>query len=416
MTNYTSNTHVTVYPFTRQEEGEEVVIGRLDTAIFLVLPRDAVELLDYLIEGKTVGEAQSLYKQRYGEIPDLSDLLDNLECQGFVQPLKRQIEESQVLSRTTNRTSRSKSVAVNFHFTNFPQPLARKIFSYHTLLSSGVLIGLALIALIIEPSIVPGWDALFFRENLTLMRLILSLIGYLTLFLHEMAHLVSARAMGVSSRLGISNRMWFLVAETDMTGVWSIPRSQRYLPFLAGSLLDAVSASILILIFFAQNYGWLVLCPFVFQLGRATLLIYIMRLFWQCFLFMRTDFYFVIANFFGCRNLMKDTEAFLWNQITRFWQWARPVDQSHIPVAEMQVVRWYALFWILGRIAALGSLVFISIPLLWNYCSQVLTVLSVGYQANPYAFIDAFLMTMLVLGPDSAGFLLWIRSFRTSLR
>ncbi|MEG4005454.1 hypothetical protein QUA41_01865 [Microcoleus sp. Pol11C1] len=417
MTNYTTDTRVAVYPFTRQDEGKEFVIGCPDTAVFLVLPLDAVELLDYLAEGKTVGEAQSLYQQKYGEVPDLADLLEILERQGFVQPLvKGKTAQSQALMQMIDRPGKSKSATVRFHFASLPQSLAQRIFSRRVLLSCGILIGLALLALTVEPSIVPGWDALFFKENLTLMRLVLSLIGYLTLFLHEMAHLVAARAVGVSSRLGISNRMWFLVAETDMTGVWSVPRNQRYLPFLAGPLLDAVSASVLTLIFFAQNYGWLVLHPVLFQLGRATLLVYLMRLLWQCFLFVRTDFYFVIANFFGCKSLMKDTEIFLRNQAAQFWRWVRPVNQSHIPVAEMRVIRWYALLWLVGRIAALGSLIFISIPLLWHYCLQIFTVFSAGYQANPYAFVDVLLMTLLVLGPDSAGFWLWIRSFRTSLR
>jgi hypothetical protein len=52
------------------------------------------------------------------------------------------------------------------------------------------------------------------------MQLLVMVIGYATVFLHEMAHLVAARgAVGVSSRLGISHRLWYLVAETDMTGV-----------------------------------------------------------------------------------------------------------------------------------------------------------------------------------------------------
>ena len=417
MGNFTDDICVAVHPFTRQSEGKEVVIGRLDTAVFLVLPSDAIELLDYLALGKTVGEAQSLYQQKYGKVPDLENLLDILESKGFVRPLANdRAAESYIVIKTTSNLGNAKSAAVRFHFANFPQSLAQRLTSRRVLTSCGILVGFALTAIAVDPSIVPGWDAYFFRENLTLMRLVLLLIGYFTLFLHEMAHLVAARAVGVSSRLGIGNRMWYLVAETDMTGIWGIPRNLRYLPFLAGSLLDATSASVLTLIFFAQSHGWLMLHPVVFQLGQAMLLTYLMRLLWQCYLFVRTDFYFVIANFFRCKSLMKDTEVYLRNQLARIWRSIRPVNQSHIPVAEMRVIRWYALLWLVGRIAALGSLIFISMPLVWHYFLAIFTVLSAGYQANPYAFLDALLMGLLIFTPQGIGFGLWIRSFRTSQR
>ena len=415
MGKYTANALVTVYPFTRQSEDEEVIIGRTDTAVFLVLPYDAIELLDYLSEGKTVGEAQSLYQEKYGEVPDLEDLLDLLESKGFVQPLEKdRADQFNAFIKTIGPPHLAKPATVSFHFPNFPQSLAQQLFSRPVLISCAILIALSLVAVAVEPSVVPGWEAHFFRENFTLMRLVLTVMGYVTLFLHEMAHLVAARAIGVSSRMGLSNRMWVLVAETDMTGIWGVHRNQRYLPFIAGPLLDAVSASVLTLILFAQSRGWLVLHSFVLQLSRAMLLTYLLELLWQCYLFVRTDFYFVIANFFRCKSLMKDTQVFLRNQLARLIRSIHRTNQSHIPVAEMRVIRCYAILWIVGRIAALGSLIFIFIPLIWHYFLAVFTVLSGGYQTNSYAFVDALLMLLLVFAPQGIGFWLWIRSFHVA--
>jgi putative peptide zinc metalloprotease protein len=196
MGHYTADILVRVYPFIRQSEGEEVVIGHPDTNVFLALPEEAVELLDYLASGKTVGEVQSIYCQKYGEVPDMDDLLGFLEQKGFVQPL---IEGKSDRSATAIEPT---NLPVRFHFANFPQPLAQKLFSRPALISCGIIISLALAAIAIEPSVIPGWDAFFFREHLTLMRLILTLIGFVTLFLHEMAHLLAAKAVGVSCRMG----------------------------------------------------------------------------------------------------------------------------------------------------------------------------------------------------------------------
>jgi putative peptide zinc metalloprotease protein len=303
---------------------------------------------------------------------------------------------------------------IRYHFANFPQRLAQRLFSRSVLIAAGILIGLALLAIASDPSLIPGWQAYFFKENATLMILVLFGLDWVTLFIHEMAHLIAARSLGVSCQLGISNRLWVLVAETDMTGIWSVPRQQRYLPFLAGPLLDAVSASILILIFFLIERQSLKVNPQIYQLTQALLLNYLLGLLWQCYFFVRTDFYYVIANAFRCKNLLKDTEVYLRNQIARFSHRIRPINQSHIPKSERRVIRWYAILWVSGRAAALGSLLFITLPVLWHYCLRLLAVLSAGYPANPQAFLDALLLLLLAVVPQSIGFCFWIRSIRTN--
>ncbi|MBA2377691.1 MAG: hypothetical protein H0V75_16470 [Rubrobacter sp.] len=417
MGHWAVDTLVSVYPFTRQPDGDEVIIGHLDTAVFLVLPSDALELLDFLAVGKTVGQAQSLYQEKYSEVPDMNDFLDTLERKGFVRFLAvGESDQTAVAIKTSPVILRpTPTKPVRYHFAKFPQSLARRLLSRPILVSCGVLIGLALSAIAVEPSVMPGWSAYFFNKNLTLMGLILMMVSLIKVFLHEMAHLVAARAVGVSSRLGISNRMWVLVAETDMTGIWGVPRKQRYLPLLAGPLLDAVCASALTLILFAYSRGWLVLHLVVFQLSRAMLLTYLLGLLWQCYFFVRTDFYYVVANFFNCKSLMKDTEIFLHNQMARIIPSLRKVDQSHIGALEMQVIRWYALVWLIGRAAAVASLIFIGIPLIWNYYLAIFAASRNGYQANHYAFIDALIMAVMLI-PQIVGFWLWILNSRTIRR
>lgn len=405
MNTYTLDTRVWVCQFTRQKEEQETIIGRLDTAVFLVLPSDAVELLDALAQGKTIREALFLYQEKYNEVPDIDDFLTALELQGFVQPI-----DSKNLTQNPSAIRHAKIQPIQYHFSNFPQSLAKQIFSQRALFIYCGVIVLGCMAIIFDSSIIPTWKAFFFKENLTVMRLALLLINCFTLFLHEMAHLVAARAVGISSRMGISHRLWYLVAETDMTGVWSVPQHQRYLPFLAGILLDTTSAAILILFLFAHNHEWLSLHPVTLQLSQAVLLTYLMSLLWQCYLFMRTDFYFVLANFFRCKNLMKDTEVFLQNQVSRILQTKKQINQSHIPRYERRFIFWYSWLWLMGRIAALSTLIIITFPLIWHYGLEILTVLGNGYAVNPYAFIDALVMLFISFIFQGLGFLLWIRS------
>jgi putative peptide zinc metalloprotease protein len=416
MGHYTEDTIVSIYPFTKQIEGEEVVIGRKDTVTFLAIPIDAFEILDELSKGFTISQVRDFYQEKYGENPDIVDLLDFLEAKGFVKPFVNGQKNIDHWNSVNDLNQVKKAKASYFHFSDFPQSLAQKIFSRQILILMGVCIGLGLLSAIFEPSIIPNWNAFFFKENLTIMQLFLTFIGLLTLFLHEMAHLIAARALGIPSKIGISNRMWMLVAETDMTEIWSVPRSQRYLPFLAGPLFDSFCASLLAMILYIHKKGLITISPSVEQICKAILLSYLLGLLWQCYLFIRTDFYFVFANLFRCKNLMKDTEILLLNKLAKFIPFIKKVSQSNIPTAERRIIRYYAVIWLVGRAIALCSLVFIAIPLIWHYFLKISTVLNAGYSENPSAFIDALLMVALVFIPQAYGLWLWISSFSKKKR
>ena len=407
MTRYPADALVSIYPFTRQPEGDEFIIGRVDTNIFLALPSDAIELLDYLAAGKTIGQAQWLYEQKYNEVPEIEGLLEVLEENDFVNIL---------CAKQTIFTTHTKQPKQINHFTWISQSFAKLLFSNKVLICCGLIVFLALVAVYLKPIILPSYQAFVFSKNITMMALVLTVINVIAVFLHEMAHLLAAKAVGVSCQLRLSNRLWILVAETDMTGIWGVPRNQRYLPFIAGPLLDIVSASILLLVLFAEQQKWLAIAPIVLQLMQVIALSYLLAILWQCYFFVRTDFYYVIANFFRCRSLMKDTKVFVQNQILRLFRFSHTTDQSSIPKGEMRVIRCYALIYVLGNIAAFWSLFFIGIPTMWNYASLLLGTLSAGYESNLYAFTDALIMGLLVFGIQGIGIFLWINSLRHTKR
>lgn len=400
MSKFHAEAQVTVYPFSRQPEGSEVIIGRPDTGTFLSLPPEAVKILDHLATGKTVGEAQEHYFRQYGETPDLEDLLELLESRGLVWPaetLQQPVPEGD-------------AAAKRYHFTSIPQRWAARLFSPLVLGIGALLVLSAVAAVVIVPDIVPGWSALYFETHRTLKSLSVILLSYVTLFIHEMGHLLAARATGVGSRLGISHRLWILVAETDLTGLWAIPRQKRYLPLLGGPIVDLVSASVVLLLLFAHAKGWLSPPTLALEFLRALFFIYLIQILWQLLFFVRTDFYYVFATFFGCKNLKRDTEDFLRNRLARFLPRLTATDQSHIPRSELQVVRVYSLFWLGGRLVALGMLVFISLPLFVRYLQAVAATLSAGFRNHPYAFLDSLMLAAFAVIPFSLGLGLWLRS------
>ncbi len=377
MPTFTSDSIVIVEPFTRQPEGEDVIIGVAERGVFLAVPPVAVELLEYFAAGKSVGEVSELYQQKYGETLDVQDFLDLLQSKGIVS-----LEGDKTLINAGSGVpeSRQQAKPIRYHFQNFPQSFAQRIFSRPVFACCLVVLALSVAAMVRDPSLIARPSDLFFSQNRALSWIIFTLIAYAGIMVHEMGHLVAARAVGVSSRMGISNRLWYLVAETDLTGLWGVPKGQRYLPLLAGLLIDTVSSSLLILLLFARGQHWLSFSMFTVRVVRALVLSYWLRVAWQFFLFVRTDIYFVIVNFFNCRNLLKDTENYLRNLAARVIPRIKPVNQSGIPAAERKVIRAYAVVWVLGRIMAFGILFTVTVPVAYSYIRDLGSAFRTGYR------------------------------------
>ena len=421
MRSYLTDQCVTIFPFTQRPDGEETIIANSTNSAILALPSSAVDILMWLAQGQTIGETQSLYEQKYGEIPDIEDFLDLLENEGFVSS---KIEtphsaDSVASQRIDSPASRPTKAVKRYHFESISQDVARRIFSRPVLLSCGLLSGIGLAMVAFDPSIIPPPQILVFRQNLTLTSLGLYCFIFITVFFHEMAHLVAARAAGVPAQLGISHRLWVLVAQTDMTGIWMASKRQRYLAVLAGPILDVFISSILIVIIFFQHHRWITISPTLILFCQIALFTYLIRLLWQCYLFVRTDFYYVLAIMFNCKNLMEDTETFLQNQCARFIPQIRQVDQSSIPQREMRVIHYYALIWIVGRIAAFLSLFIITIPILAGYYFEIGGFLFGGHAPSSLVAADTTGWIFVAAIPtflQSAGFILWIRSFYLARR
>jgi hypothetical protein len=411
MPTYSPDTILIVPPFIRQQDADEVIIGRMDTGVFLAVPPGAVEVLDYLAEGKSVGEAAALYEQKHGEVPDLDEFLGLLESKGIVEPLTNPAK-----NRSSAPPAESAGRRVHYHFRNFPQQLAQRIFSAPALTAYLIIAAAGVVLVILDPSLLPRSGDLYFPDYRTLSWAVVVLVSYGGLFVHEFSHLVAARALGINSRMGISNRLWYLVAETDLTGLWGVPKRQRYLPLFAGAITDAVFWAILVFMVYASDRRWIAFPRVAVRLLHAAAVTFVMRVLWQCFLFVRTDFYYVIASLFNCRNLLNDTEVFLRNQLARIIPTIRRVSQADIPGWEQRVIRVYAALWLAGRIFAVALLFTITIPLAISYTRALGETIRSGYSGNPAKFVDALLLATYFFVPLTLGLVMWIRGLFRSER
>ncbi|MGD2114155.1 MAG: hypothetical protein PVG07_03820 [Acidobacteriota bacterium] len=407
---------MTVHPFTRVVDDDEVIIGRPERQVFVAVPPIGVEVLDRLAEGSTIRDTQAWIEAEYGEAPDIADFLENLERGGFVSPedngraTGEGRDSDKVRGHAADVTESPTEPGLRHHFEGFPAQWARRLFGAPALWIYLMVILGALAAIAARPEVMPGRSSLVFRSGMTLAGLALVALLLLTVFLHEMAHLVAARARGVSSRLGVGHRLWFLVVETDMTGLWRLPRDRRYLPILAGPLADATMASsLLLLLFVREEAGW-AWVEGLSQIVEALVFLLLLRLVWQLFLFMRTDVYFLVASLFKCKNLMEDTRTFVWHLWMRL-RGKKPVERwTQVPLREQRVVRWYAVFWFIGRGAAVAMFALVHLPVLVQYLVHSFEILMAGPGDKPLHFVDGLITFCVSISTAAAGLVLWLRS------
>jgi hypothetical protein len=142
------------------------------------------------------------------------------------------------------------------------------------------------------------------------------------LFLHESGHFIATRAIGGQATMRISNRLFFIVAETISYHLAVLPKELRYFVYFGGMFVDFfVIASIYWIFIIADHLG--------IQLGLLRsfcliiVLINIKGIVWQYNAFLQTDMYNFLSDFLNQENLQADSKKFLVRKISH---WKSPVS------------------------------------------------------------------------------------------
>ncbi|MGH3736080.1 MAG: site-2 protease family protein [Micromonosporaceae bacterium] len=409
MAGYEPDALVTVRPFAHQREKDSVTIGDLERQVYLSIPPEGLDILESLRAGHTVAETVHRYQQKHGETPDIDDFLGVLAAEGFVASPQLSAASGDAAAHTPAADSAGAPQAPRWTWSvSWITPdLARRLASWPVLALFGVAIAFSVFLEFRDPSLIKNATILLFPKHfaaLTWATVALSLVGVV---IHELGHLVAARAVGVPASIGFGNRLYYIVAETHMSGIWLHPRRQRYVAFLAGPLIDLLIIALLIILLAAHRAGFVGLPWAAAQLVAALIFVTLIRFVWQTFFFIRTDFYFTFATLFNCKNLMADTETFLRNLLARLRRSGDVVDQSGIPRREMWVIRCYSVVWLAGRVMALGALFLIMLPLLAGYVVEGGRYLT--GRPSLFGSVDFATVVALAFIFQGGGIMLWAR-------
>lgn len=107
--------------------------------------------------------------------------------------------------------------------------------------------------LAMHPALLPGYRVLVWSPRVGLVLAVNVAIAWLITALHELGHLATARAAGAPARMTLSTRLQFLVAQTDVSGVWAAPRRTRMTVYLAGIAVQVGVAGCCLLVLGAAD-------------------------------------------------------------------------------------------------------------------------------------------------------------------
>lgn len=342
-------------------EGDDVVVGRMDTGSYAVFPTDGAELLKRLSAGMPLEEAAAWYEATFDEPVDLDDFLSTLHELGFVR------EDGEPAGAEP-----AEQAPPRF------QRLGRALFSPVAWVCYAAVVGVWLATLARHGDLLPGASQIFFVKSLVVVQLVITFGQIPLIVLHEGFHILAGRRLGLPSRLRLSNRLTYIVAETQINGLMSVPRRRRYLPFLAGMLCDCVVLSLLdIAAEIARNPG-----GGFSETSRVCLALSFtvsLRIVWQFQLYLRTDLYFVAATALNCHDLHDASKAILKNRIWRLLRMpSRIVDEAQWTERDRRVGAYYGPFLVLGVCTLIGITAFASLPVGVRYFTIAAQAIGTG--------------------------------------
>lgn len=391
MSSETSSGVIRIAHLTFVEEGDGVMVGRPDTGQYALFPAEGAEAVRLLRSGEQAGDVSAWFERETGTPIDLDDLYATLADLGFLAATDAEAE-----APTPVRGQRLGRLAFS--------SLAWLLYVTSALAAFGLMVA--------EPRVRPDYHSIFFTSHLSLLPIAIATAQPPLMILHEAFHAMAGRRLGLPSKLSIGHRLYFIVAETRLDALYSVPKRQRYLPFLAGMVIDVVVLSwftiAAFLIMRGGGPGWL--SGYLLALGVTV----VVRLLWQAFFFLESDVYYVISAVCGCSNLQAAARFRLYRGYRRLRRLPVPDFGEDWTPQDRAASRWYAPLLFVGLVAAGVNLVLFVIPSVIHLASILVTRLGHPATTGTANLVDTAVFLLLALGQLTIVAALWLRDRRRS--
>lgn len=385
------STRVRLHPLHMRAEGESWIVGRVETGDFIAVPPVGHRAIVLLSHG-TVNEVRARLRDEAGSDIDVAAFVSSLVDIGFVA----EVDGHQV----------PQPPAPESMFPWLRPHHVRWLLHPTVPLAAAAIVVAAMVAIGLDSSLAPNYRDLLWSSSGGVVILGNFTIVWALIFLHELAHLFTARAAGAPGRMSLGTRLQFLVAQTDVSGVWAAPRRSRLTVYLAGIALNLVVSATAVLVLAALNINGLPR-DLVAAIGLLSLTLVPV----QFLVFMRTDLYFVIQDLAGCANLFADGSMYATylarRLLHRLFAAGAPSDDPsrRLTARERFAVRVYTVVLIVGTAACLAVAALVTLPTGFTLLAAAAHTIVAGGSAAE--LFDA----AAVVGASALFLVLWARAW-----
>ncbi|MFF2797589.1 hypothetical protein [Lysinibacillus xylanilyticus] len=362
---FTNDSIISLLNITIIKEVDEYTIGDEQRNIFFRVPIEAIYVIEEAKGYKTIEEIQnSILENKKIEI-DVLDFMNTLNSLGVIYDIGPDEERKNKVIQNLGEFLFNK-VTITFYTLN---------------------ILLTIILLVSFPNkLFPKYQDTFVLSSIGLSLLIFFFVSWLLVFLHEGAHYLAVSATGKKMNFQLSIRWFWVVIEANMNTLWSIPREKRYIPFLAGFFIDIFIINIALISTLVIND------IFVISLLKMIALIQLYKIIWQCIIFLRTDFYYVLLNYFGVSTLTKGSIAYLLRKISL----KNKLFFDKLSNREKNICKRYSWLYIVSLFAICYLFLYLSFPtILYTLKTTIYNISTFTY--DTFEFWDSFIVLALIL-------------------
>jgi len=376
-----------VAPVTVSFDGDAYVLGRADLGIFLAVPEPGAVFVTTLQETGSTTDAAARASEVAGEQVDGEDFLDGLTRAGLLDlPGGQSVDTSDsVPGRRRIRWIEGISPAAARHL------FGRFAWSCYTVAAA-----FAATVILMRADLRPSWDDAWFLPTPALSVLVYVPVSILLLALHEAWHWLAGRALGVPSIFRVSYRGTYLVFETDLTQIVTVPRRHRYGAFLAGCAIDGVVLAVALGLRLL-HHEQLVTIPATLDAFLAAVVLYqVVAIVWQwAAVPLRSDGYAVLANALRCHNLYRTTWLTAKRRLFRLTEDER-AELAEVSDRDRRVARWFMLPYVGGILIMAWMFLTVVVPLAVSMATWIGPALA-GLAIGSAAFWEAIAMAVYLV-------------------
>jgi putative peptide zinc metalloprotease protein len=383
----TPKSKMRLHPLDIRKEKKFYIIEDLSTGEFFEMPELCIIAINKINDGLCLDEIEDELKLQFpSEEVNLLEFAEQLLELEMVEEVDG--EKIQFLQRNQEKLG----------LTFFSSKLGKFFFSKTSKVGYVSLFLLNIMIFSLNPHLFPHFRDVFIFDFMFQNIIIWLIIGGILVLIHELGHILAIRAHELPTKLEVGHRLFFIVLETDLSLGWKLKAKERIFVYFAGMCFDNVVLFIaLIAQIFFQN------APELFTSILAFIALdVVIRLIYQCCVYMKTDLYYALENLTGCHNLMENTKDIIFKR----------KEVTTIFDGELRTIKIYSVFYFLGL--ALSFLLFVG-----YYIPQVAyTVIKIapGLKSSIHSveFLDSVIVIaqlVLVLGLLAYS---WTKSSRRS--